>query len=183
MQAKIWSTLKPLKIFSIPFTGLKLGVHHFEYEIDDRFFDAFEYSMIKSGNLKVDLDLEKQETMLLLNFTIVGTVNLNCDKCLSDFPLPISIAERQIVKFAEDELESDDEEIIILHRRETEIDISKSLYEMINAGVPFIKQCEQAGINCDQEMVDRLERLSIANKKEEKTADPHWEALNRLKNN
>ena len=147
------------------------------------FFDAFEYSIIKSGALKVDLDLEKQETMLLLNFRIVGTVNLNCDKCLSDFPLPINIEERQIVKFAEDELESDDEEVITLHRKETEIDISKSLYEMINVNVPFIKQCEQAGIKCDKEMIERLERLSIQNEENEKTADPRWEALNKLKNN
>ncbi|MET4083670.1 uncharacterized protein ABIB40_003642 [Pedobacter sp. UYP30] len=176
--------MNPLKQFSIPFTGLKLGVHHFDYQIDNSFFDAFDYSLIKSGDLKVNVELEKQETMLLLNFKIVGTVNLICDKCLSNFPLPLSINERQIVKFAGDELESDDEEIISLNRKEAEIDISKPLYEMINVNVPFIKHCEQAGISCDEEMITRLEQLSIANQKnEEKTADPRWEALNKLKNN
>jgi len=175
--------LKPLKQFSIPFTGLKLGVHHFDYELDDRFFNAFEYSLIKSGNLKVNLELEKQETMLLLKFKVIGTVNLDCDKCLSEFAYPVNLYERQIVKFAEDELESDDEEIITLSRKDTEIDISAPLYEMINVAVPYIKNCEQADKECDQEMIDRLEQLSIAKQAEEneQTSDPRWEALNKLK--
>lgn len=175
--------MKPLKQFSIPFTGLKLGVHHFDYELDDRFFNAFEYSLIKSGNLKVDLELEKQETMLLLKFKVIGTVNLDCDKCLSEFAYPVNLYERQIVKFAEDELESDDEEIITLSRKDSEIDISASLYEMINVAVPYIKNCEQADKECDQEMIDRLEQLSIDKQAEEneQISDPRWEALNKLK--
>lgn len=175
--------MKPLKQFSIPFTGLKLGVHHFDYELDDHFFNAFEYSLIKSGSLKVDLELDKQETMLLLKFSVIGSVNLDCDKCLSEFALPVNLYERQIVKFAEDELESDDEEIITLSRKDSEIDISGSLYEMINVAVPYIKNCEQADKECDQEMIDRLEQLSIAKQAEEneQTSDPRWEALNKLK--
>ena len=175
--------MNTLKQFSVPFTGLKLGSHHFDYELDDTFFGAFEYSMIKTGNLKVDLELDKQETMLILKFKVLGTVNLDCDKCLSEFALPINLYERQIVKFAEDELESDDEEIVSLSRKETSIDISKPLYEMINVAVPYIKNCEQAGKECDQEMIDRLEQLSIDKQAEEneQISDPRWEALNKLK--
>lgn len=175
--------MKQLKQFSIPFTGLKLGVHQFDYELDDRFFAAFEYSLIKSGNLKVDLELDKQETMLLLRFKVIGTVNLDCDKCLSPFAFPVNMYERQIVKFAEDELESDDEEIITLSRKDSEIDISESLYEMINVSIPYIKNCEQANKECDQEMIDRLEQLSFDKQadEQEQTSDPRWEALNKLK--
>jgi len=174
--------LNPLKQFIVPFTGLKLGIHQLEYELDDAFFNAFEYSLIKSGKLKVDLELEKQETMMLLKFKVIGTVNLDCDKCLSDFPLPINLYERQIVKFAEAEMESDDDEIISLSRKETAIDISGPLYEMINVAVPYIKNCEQAGKDCDQEMIARLEKLSIGKQhEEEQTSDPRWEALNKLK--
>ena len=175
--------MNPLKQFSIPFTGLKLGAHQFDYELDDTFFNAFEYSLIKSGNLKVNLELDKQETMLLLKFRVVGTLNLDCDKCLSEFSYPVNLYERQIVKFAEDELESDDEEIISLSRKDSEIDISGPLYEMINVAVPYIKNCEQADKECDQEMISRLEQLSIDKQAEEKeqTSDPRWEALNKLK--
>ncbi len=175
--------MNPLKQYSIPFTGLKLGTHQFEYQLDDTFFKAFEYSLIKSGNLKVALDLEKQETMMLLKFKIIGEVNLDCDTCLADFPLPINLYERQIVKFAEAEMESDDDEIISLGRKETEIDISGPLYEIINVAVPYIKNCEQAGKECDQEMIDRLKNLSIdqQHQENEQNSDPRWEALNKLK--
>jgi uncharacterized protein len=178
--------LKPLKQFSIPFTGLKIGKHQFEYEIDNSFFDAFEYSLVKKGNLKVMLELDKQETMLILQFHIFGTIELDCDKCLSEFDAPIDVKERQIVKFAEDNLESDDLEIIMLNRNESEIDVSTMIYEFITVSVPYIKICEEngTGAKCDQEMIERLNKLSISNQAEEedKTVDdPRWEALKKLK--
>lgn len=177
--------MKALKQFSIPFTGLKLGKHQFDFEIDKSFFDAFEYSLVKNGALKVDVELDKQETMLILHFHIVGTIQLNCDKCLAEFGQQIEINERQIVKFAEDELESDDLEIIVLNRKESEIDVSEMIYEFINVAIPYINNCEQAGTDqkCDPEMIATLEKLASGNteQEEEKTDDPRWEALKKLK--
>ena len=177
--------LKPLKQFSIPFTGLKIGKHQFDFEIDNSFFDAFEYSLVKKGALKASVELDKQETMLILQFHIEGIIILDCDKCLADFEAPISIQERQIVKFAEDELESDDLEIITLSKKESEIDVSELIYEFITVSVPYIKICEQDGNGqlCDQEMIARLESLSVGTQKEEEQQndDPRWAALKKLK--
>lgn len=177
--------LKPLKQFSIPFTGLKLGKHQFDFEIDNSFFDAFEYSLVKKGALKAEVELDKQETMLILQIHIAGTIELDCDKCLATFNSPIDISERQIVKFAEDDLESDDLEIIILNKKESSIDLSEVLYELINVSVPYIKICEQNGdgVKCDEEMISRLESLTGDSQQEEdnKTSDPRWEALKKLK--
>ena len=177
--------MKALKQFSIPFTGLKLGKHQFDFEIDKSFFDAFEYSLVKDGLLKATLELDKQETMLLLNFHILGTIRLNCDKCLAEFGQPIEIDERQIVKFAEDELESDDLEIIVLNRKESEIDVSEMIYEFINVSVPYINNCEQAGTDqkCDPDMLATLDKLASGNaeKEENNIADPRWAALKKLK--
>ena len=177
--------MKALKQFSIPFSGLKLGKHQFDFEIDKSFFDAFEYSLVKDGALKVTLELDKQETMLILNFHILGTIQLNCDKCLAEFAQPIEIEERQIVKFAEDELESDDLEIIVLNRKESEIDVSEMIYEFINVSVPYINNCEQAGTDqkCDPEMIATLEKLASGNEEEQEDNidDPRWEALKKLK--
>lgn len=177
--------MKALKQFSIPFTGLKLGLHQFEFEIDKSFFDAFEYSLVKEGTLKASVELDKQETMLLLNFHIDGTIQLNCDKCLSAFAQTIEIKERQIVKFAEDDLESDDLEIIVLNRKESEIDVSEMIYELINVAIPYVNNCEQAGQgqSCDPEMIATLEKLASGNATEdnEKIDDPRWAALKKLK--
>ena len=185
MRAKILLQLKPLKQFSIPFTGLKIGKHQFDFEIENSFFDAYEYSLVKQGELKVDVELDKQETMLILKIHIAGTIKLDCDKCLSEFDAPINVTERQIVKFAEDDLESDDLEIIMLNKKESTIDIADILYEFITVSVPYIKICEQNGngVQCDKEMIERLENLSSPSQQEEKTIsdDPRWDALKKLK--
>ena len=177
--------LKPLKQFSIPFTGLKIGKHQFDFEIDNSFFDAFEYSLVKKGKLKADIELDKQETMLILQIHIAGTIELDCDKCLAMFNAPVNVSERQIVKFAEDNLESDDLEIIILNKKESSIDVSGILYELVTVSVPYIKICEQNGdgAQCDKEMITRLESLTVESQQEEdkNTEDPRWEALRKLK--
>lgn len=179
--------LKPLKQFSIPFTGLKIGKHQFDFEIDNSFFDAFEYSLVKKGSLKAEIEMDKQETMLILQIHISGTIQLDCDKCLSEFNSPVDIQERQIVKFAEDDLESDDLEIIMLNKKESSLDVAEILYEFITVSVPYIKICEQNGdgAKCDQEMVERLESLSGDSQNEQQennnTDDPRWAALKKLK--
>jgi uncharacterized protein len=185
LRAKILLQLKPLKQFSIPFTGLKIGKHQFDFDIDNSFFDAFEYSLVKKGTLKAEVELDKQETMLILQFRIKGTIVLDCDKCLAEFNSPISIQERQIVKFVGDELESDDLEIIVLNKKESEIDISELIYEFITVSVPYIKICEENGDGqqCDQEMIARLESLAVGTQQEEEQQndDPRWAALKKLK--
>ncbi|TCC94279.1 DUF177 domain-containing protein [Pedobacter frigiditerrae] len=177
--------MKALKQFSIPFTGLKLGKHQFEFEVDKSFFDAFEYSLVKNGALKVEVELDKQETMLILHFHILGTIQLNCDKCLTEFAQPIDITERQIVKFAEDDLESDDLEIIMLNKKESALDVSEIIYELINVSVPYINTCQQVGqtVKCDPEMIATLEKLASgsAEQEEEQNDDPRWAALKKLK--
>jgi uncharacterized protein len=186
LRAKILLPLRPLKQFSIPFTGLKIGKHQFDFEIDNSFFEAYEYSLVKKGELKADIELDKQETMLILQFHINGTIVLECDKCLSEFNAPISIHERQIVKFAEDDLESDDLEIIMLNKKESELNVADLIYEFINVGVPYIKICEQNGDGqkCDQDMIAKLESLAVGSQNEEveeQDEDPRWSALKKLK--
>lgn len=171
--------MKALKQFSIPFTGLKLGKHQFEFEINQQFFNEFEHSLVKEGLLNASVELDKQETMLILNFHISGSIKLKCDKCLSDFDQPIELNERQIVKFAEEAEEETDLEILILPRRETTIDVSELIYEFITVSVPFINKCEQAGKTCDEQMLATLSKLSVEN--EQQSEDPRWDALKNLK--
>ena len=175
--------MKALKQFSIPFTGLKLGKHQFDFEIDKSFFDAFEYSLVKDGALKAVVDLDKQETMLILHFHIEGTIQLNCDTCLAEFSQPIEIKERQIVKFAEDNLESDDLEIIVLSKKESALNVSELIYEFITVAIPYINRCEQVGKECDQEMMATLTKLASGSteQEEQQPDDPRWAALKKLK--
>ena len=186
MQAQL-RALKSLQEYIIPFTGLKEGTHQFDFDVDKRFFDEFEYSLVKNGDLKVELELDKQETMLILQFIIKGHIFLNCDICLSDFPTNVDVKERQIVKFGEDDsVEDETEEIIVLSRNEHEVNVSTLIYEYINLAVPYFHRCEDPGNTkwCDGEMVDKLKKLSGSQDEEEQNtnADPRWDVLKNIKN-
>lgn len=173
-------SLKSLRNYSIPFTGLKLGKHQFEYDVNDAFFDEFEYSLVKKANLKCLVELDKQETMLILTFDIKGTIDANCARCLAQYPQQVDIHEQQIAKFSEEDMDAD-EEIIILTKNDHEIDIAGLIYEYINVALPFITVCDNEGNTpfCDKEMLESLNKLSANNNNNE--ADPRWDALKNFK--
>ncbi len=63
VSGQIVVRMKQLKEFLIPFIGLKLGKHQFEYQINKTFFDNFEYDEFESSDIKVKLTLDKKSTM------------------------------------------------------------------------------------------------------------------------
>jgi len=173
--------LKSLKVYSIPFTGLKLGKHQFDFTVNDAFFDEFDYSLVKKANLECRVELDKQETMLILNFKITGTVDASCDRCLAQYPRQVDITEQQIAKFSDEPLD-EDEEIIALNKNDHEINIAGLIYEYINVAMPFISTCGDEGNTpyCDKEMLDKLNSLSGGDNETEQI-DPRWEALKKIK--
>ena len=173
-------SLKSLKTYSIPFTGLKLGKHFFDYVIKDDFFDEMDYSLVKKADLQCKVELDKQETMLILSFHIYGTITMTCDKCLAEYPQPVDVHEQQIAKFAEEEID-EDEEIITLTKNDHEINIAGLIYEYINVAAPFIAVCNDEGNTayCDKEMIERLNQLSAKGGEDDKT-DPRWDVLKNI---
>lgn len=174
-------SLKSLKTYSIPFTGLKLGKHIFDFAITNAFFDDFEYSLVKKADLKCEVELEKQETMLILSFHISGKIGLNCDKCLAEFPFSMDIREQQIARFSDEPID-DNEEIITLTKNDHEINLAGLIYEYVNVAAPLIAVCSDEGNTqyCDKEMIDRLNKLSD-NRGQEDKADPRWDVLKKIK--
>ncbi|MBK0384301.1 DUF177 domain-containing protein [Pedobacter sp. SD-b] len=176
--------MKSLKQYSIPHTGLKIGHHQFSYEVGGSFFDEFEYSLVKNGALSVELSLEKQETLMVLDFRIWGTLQVNCDRCLSDFPYQIDTADRLIAKFSESDDLSDAEEVVVLGKNDVEIDVSSFIYEIINLAAPYVNLCEDPGNTsaCDQETLEKLKELSVSEENSE-SKDPRWDILKSIKKN
>jgi len=173
-----------LKQYRIPFSGLSLGTHDFEFDVDKAFFDCYEYSIVKDGTLKVLVNLHKQENMMVVRFHINGTVNLVCDVCLSSFPAETVIDERLIVKFTEEDLTETTEEILVLAKHEHELDIAPLLYEFINVSIPHYRKCSEQGnnITCDEAVLAKLNDLSPEQQEAAQT-DPRWEALKNIKYN
>lgn len=178
--------MKYLKQYRIPFSGLAGGKHDFEFEVNDKFFDCFEHSLVKKGNLTAKVSLQKQETMLIVNFDIKGTIKLNCDVCLSEFNSPLSFQERVIVKFVNEEWDKETDDVIILNKTDHELDIATLLYEYINVQVPYYAKCSRQGVNitCDPEMTAKISiEEETSDDIEENKIDPRWAALKNIKNN
>jgi len=177
-------TLKPNKEYIIPFVGLTTGQHLFEYSVDEKFFSEYEYSLVKRGDLKVHLQLNKQENMLVLDFDIEGTIQASCDRCLSEYPLPVAVKEQQIYKIT-DGAADDTGEIILLNRSAYEIDVAPLVYEFINLQVPIISACDEKGSYCDEDMLAKLDKMSAGDEAgaSEEIVDPRWAALKKLKDN
>ena len=176
--------MRKLKDYIIPFVGLKLGKHQFEYEIDNEFFEHFEYDEFNSANVKVDLTLEKKTTMLELTFKASGTVNVYCDLTNEPYDQPISSELLLVVKFG-DSYNDDNEDLLILPHGEYEVDVAQYIYELIVLAVPSKRihpGVEDGSLQSD--VLDKLAELSPKEKeiKEEEDIDPRWNKLKNLLN-
>lgn len=168
--------------YAIKFTGLKLGRHHFDYQIDNTFFDAFNYKEFQTSDIRADVYLNKTNTQLGFDIHIQGNVGVNCDLTLEPFDLPIENALSIVVKFG-DEFEEVDEKLVIIPRGEYEFQIEQYIYECILLALPSKRVhpgVEDGTLN--SEILDRLNHLSVDNKKnkEEQKTDPRWDKLKKL---
>ena len=66
--------MKSLSPYLIKFSGLKEGIHLFNYEIGNKFFKNFDYYDFLDAKLFAKLELEKQSTLLNLKFSFNGEI-------------------------------------------------------------------------------------------------------------
>ena len=168
--------MKALKEYVIPFVGLKEGVHDYSYEIDNKFFESFDYSEVEDGDIRAEVSMDRKERMLIFDFNIKGILLIPCDRCLEELRYPVDVKERLIVKFGHEHRE-ETEEIIIIPDTDSHIDISSFIYEYIMLALPLKKAHEEGEGGCDPAVLDKL------NKHTSSEEDPRWEALKELKKN
>ena len=148
--------MKSNKEFIIPFIGLKVGFHDFNFEIHDSFFEEVEYSIIHKGNVTVSLTLEKKETMLIGEFQIGVTVSASCDRCNDPLDVPVKGSYRLVYKLDNDT--SDNESLIVLHPDAYELDVRNNIYELITVSLPA-RLVHPKG-KCNEEMIELIKKYS-----------------------
>jgi len=178
--------MKVTNAFLIPFVGLKLGKHQFEYQINKKFFEDYQYDEFESCDIKVNIVLEKKSTMLELHFKHKGTIHVPCDLTSEMFDLPVKGKIKLIVQFGE-VFNDDNEELLILPFGDHQVDTRQYIYEMIALSIPLKKI--HPGIKdgtLKSEALDKLNELKVNAKeqktdvKEEETTDPRWDQLKKL---
>jgi len=175
--------MKQLNEFLIPFIGLKLGKHQFEYQVNNTFFADFGFDDFEDASVKVAVVLEKKSTFMELTFKHKGSVNVPCDMTGEFFDLPIKGKINLVVQFGE-QFNNDNEELLILPHGEHQIDLKQYIYEMIVLSVPLKKV--HPGIKdgtLKTPALDKLKDLSVNNQnqgKQEEKNDPRWDKLKKL---
>ncbi|PYE83353.1 uncharacterized metal-binding protein YceD (DUF177 family) [Winogradskyella epiphytica] len=175
--------MKALKSYTIPFVGLKVGEHHFDYQIDNTFFEHFEYDEFNAVDVKIDLVLVKKATLLEFYFKAKGSVNVNCDITNEPYDQAIDDEFKLVVKFGH-EYNDDNEDILILPHGDYEINVAQYIYELIILAVPIKRVhpgIEDGTLQSD--ILSKLEELSPKQELEEKTSediDPRWNNLKKL---
>ena len=159
--------------FYIPFTGLKVGPHEFQFQLGDSFFDNFEYSEISACRIQVDIQLEKSLNMMVLDFEFNGEVQTLCDRCQDPVQLDISGHEKLVVQFG-DKTGSADEEVLVLGSNEHKLDLSHYLYEFSHLLLPSRKVHDSLD-ECNADIIKILER-----NRHDDDIDPRWEGLKNL---
>lgn len=180
-----------MRDFIIPFIGLKIGKHAFEFDVSDAFFDHFKNSIIAQGKVHAKLMLEKKETMLIGNFSIEGEIATTCDRCNDPIRIPISGNFELIFKFSNEQ--SDNETLIHLSQDAYELDTASHFYELMIVSMPT-RVVHEAGF-CNEEVVSTFDQYIInqvdednegdwddddENWDDEDDIDPRWSDLKKL---
>ena len=174
--------MNDLKEYLIPFVGLKIGKHQFDYQIDNTFFKNFDYDEYNAVSVKVDIVLEKKSTMLELDFKHKGTVNVPCDVSGEEFDLPIKGKLKLLVKFG-DAFNDENEELLILPHGEFQVNVAQYIYESIILSVPLRRVHPGVKDGSLTDVIEKLESLSPKTEKAEEQKDdidPRWENLKKL---
>ena len=167
-----------LKNYDIDVSKLNLGQHEFRFQIEDTFFELFDYSLIEHGSLSALIVLEKKTSFLSLNFSISGTVELVCDRSLDLFDYGLSLDNKIIFRYG-DEAKVVSDELEIIPSNKQKINIADYLYEFIGVAVPMKKLHPRF---TDEPEDNQIVFTSGNDVEEASEIDPRWGELKKLKN-
>jgi uncharacterized metal-binding protein YceD (DUF177 family) len=174
--------MKPNKDFDIEFVGLKLGLHDFEYKIENTFFQDIDFIDFNNINVAVKVKLVKKTTLLELNLESKGSVELNCDITNELFNQSVNNSFDLVVNFGQ-EFNNENEEILILPHSEHKLNIEQLIYELVTLSIPQ-KRIHPGVLDgtLESDILDKLNELSpkenVSSNKGE--IDPRWEKLKKI---
>ena len=172
--------------YEIAFVGLKPGVHLFSYDINDRFFEAFQQQDFKNCKANVKFTLDKKIGFMLCKFDVDGKVELNCDKCGNNLQLQLWDEFNLVVKMVDNpDVMNDQEEdpdIYYISKNESHLHLEDWIYEFINLSIPMQRMCKEdevGGPQCNVEVLEKLKKMEEGARAVETGAI--WKGLDQFK--
>ena len=115
----------------VAFDSLNVGVHVFDFQLDDAYFFEIENSEVLGGEVVVNATLNLREYGFDLKIAVKGLVQVTCDRCLDEMDVAINAEES--------EWEWDEEP--------KQIDLSWLAYELIIVNLPLVHSHQDGGCN------------------------------------
>jgi uncharacterized metal-binding protein YceD (DUF177 family) len=172
-----------MKKNKIRFNGLSEGRYDYDFKLQNGFFEGFEESEIRKGDIDVKVEMIISKDLLTLTFKILGRVEVQCDRCLEYFDHTIDYSTELYVEFGDKNSDlSDADNKIILNRNENEIVLDKHLYDYIHLSLPFQRvhpEDAEGNTTCNADMLKKIEDVNTGNNHD---IDPRWDKLKDLYN-
>ncbi|MEY2963626.1 MAG: hypothetical protein RL754_887 [Bacteroidota bacterium] len=160
--------------FDIAFIGLSMGAHSFEFDLNDSFFELFEYQDYRELTGVATLKMVKSETVLDCKLSFSGSIQAPCDVTNEPFTQPLENSFDVQVKFG-DEYNDENEELLILPHGEHTFNVAQMIYELVVLSIP----AKLLGPNAENGL-DEFEEPE--DEQTENDTDPRWDQLKNLLN-
>jgi uncharacterized protein len=167
-----------LRDYDIDISKLNLGQHDFHFQIEDKFFELFDYSLIDHGSLSVELVLDIKTSFMALTFSIKGYIKLICDRSLDSFDFDLETENEIVLKYGEEAQELSDEVEMVPFNSQF-INIARYVYEFVSVAIPLKKLHPRYA---DEPVEDQIIFSSQEDDIEKSDIDPRWSELKKLKN-
>ena len=169
------------ELYNIEVIGLGNEKHTFDFVIDAVFFASFASDIIEKGNLKVNITIEKSETMIQTSLSAEGWVELACDRTLEKFNFDVKFEKPLFFKYG-DTFEELSEDVIRIPSNLEAINFAQYIYEYIILSLPT-KRLHPKFASEDETLEDEIVFYSEEENEEqqENQTDVRWAALKNLK--
>lgn len=157
--------------YAVRLSSMKLGTHSFEFELNKAFFESIEQSLIEDGEVFVKVNWEKKETMMVVHFSLLGTVNTTCDRCNDPVSVPIHGQYKLVYKFGTEP--SIDENLIVLDPESIEVDLRDQLYEFTVISLP--NRIVHPEGECNEEVMKLYEKYIVNSNEPEPDDEDEWD--------
>ena len=173
------------RAYEIAFVGLKPGIHHFDYQIDDKFFKHYGEQDFSNCTAKIKLQLEKNNSFMMLKFDVDGSADVSCDRCSNDLTMQLWDEFRVTIKLVDEpdamNEQEEDPDVYYISRGESHLHLADWIYEFINLSIPVQRMCKEdeiGGPHCNPEVLAMLKKMDAQSAKAE---NPLWKGLEKFR--
>ena len=151
-----------LRNYDILFSSLKLGSHSFTMDIEQPFFDLFDFTQeFKGPEITVNVELIKHSSFLELKIKTEGVVMLICDISGEEYEQVVKNEIKTLVKFG-DAFDDTNEEVLILPLGSHSINVAQLIYESVLLSIPMKHVHPKYSEGYEDEYTSLLEKYGLS---------------------